>query len=170
MHIATAVLPTEAEAHSSDQFADALESKHLRLLFFRCNIQWTAHWDEAGMQAVTAAHLQPVLQADAQDRRKAQVLITQAVSLHNSRLAAGATPRHYVAFVQLCSKLYTVKRDELVQQQGFLKVINLSISADCSYMLPDRTMAISLSAIMFGDALSCLFGRMHPASVPSCIL
>ena len=74
------------------------------------------------MQAVAAAHLQPVITADADNLKQGQQLISHAVSLHSTRLSAGVTPRHYVAFVQLCSKLYTAKRDELVQQQKFLKV------------------------------------------------
>lgn len=73
------------------------------------------------MQAVAAAHLQPVIGAD--NLKLQQQLISHAVSLHGTRLTSGATPRHYVAFVQLCSKLYTAKRNELVQQQEFLKVI-----------------------------------------------
>ena len=73
------------------------------------------------MQAVAAAHLQPVIGAD--NSKLQQQLISHAVSLHSTRLTLGATPRHYVAFVQLCSKLYTAKRNELVQQQEFLKVV-----------------------------------------------
>lgn len=88
----------------------------------RCNIQWTEHWDTPDLQAVAAARLQPVLAQDDDGLKQGQQLIAHAAAVHNSRLAADATPRHYVAFIQLCSKLYTSKRDELVKQQNFLKV------------------------------------------------
>lgn len=79
------------------------------------------------MQAVAAAQLQPVMGSDADSLKQGQQLIAQTAAVHNSRLAAGATPRHYVAFVHLCSKLYTTKRDELIEQQKFLKVTNPSM-------------------------------------------
>lgn len=88
----------------------------------RCNIQWTEHWDAPDLQAVAAACLKPVLAQDADGLKQGQQLIAHAAAVHNSRLSADATPRHYVAFIQLCSKLYTSKRDELVKQQNFLKV------------------------------------------------
>ncbi|KAL0047749.1 hypothetical protein WJX82_010930, partial [Trebouxia sp. C0006] len=87
-------------------------------LFSRCNIQWMEGWDADGMQAVAIARLQPILNDAEKDASK---LVQQAVVLHSSCLSTGATPRHYVAFVSLCSSIYTKKRSQLLQQQNFLK-------------------------------------------------
>ena len=100
------------------------------------------------MQTVAAAHLQPVITADADNTKQAQRLIGSAVSLHSSRLEAGATPRHYVAFVQLCSKLYTAKREELVQQQKFLKVIHVPTCIYHVCLSQEQTLAKSLKLCM----------------------
>jgi hypothetical protein len=79
-------------------------------------------WDENGMQAVAAARLQPILNDAEKDATGTSKLVQQAVVLHNSCLSTGASPRHYVAFVSLCSGIYTKKRSQLLQQQNFLKV------------------------------------------------
>ncbi len=79
-------------------------------------------WDEDGMQAVATARLQPILNDAEKDATSTSKLVQQAVVLHNSCLSTGATPRHYVAFVGLCSSIYTKKRTQLLQQQNFLKV------------------------------------------------
>ena len=88
----------------------------------RCNIQWMDSWDDQGMQAVAAAHLQPVIGESDKASSDTGKLVQQAVALHNSRLPAGATPSQYVAFVSLTASLYAQKRSHLLQQQHFLKV------------------------------------------------
>ncbi len=98
--------------------ADQRASRH-NLCCCRCNIQWMEGWDADGMQAVAIARLQPILNDAEKDASK---LVQQAVVLHSSCLSTGATPRHYVAFVSLCSSIYTKKRSQLLQQQNFLKV------------------------------------------------
>ncbi|KAL0018230.1 hypothetical protein WJX79_009392, partial [Trebouxia sp. C0005] len=90
-------------------------------LFSRCNILWMEGWDEDGMQAVATARLQPILHDAEKDATGTSKLVQQAMVLHSSCLATGATPRHYVAFVSLCSSIYTKKRSQLLQQQNFLK-------------------------------------------------
>ena len=79
-------------------------------------------WDEHGMQAVASAHLQPDIFGSDKASSDTGKLVQQAVALHNSRLPAGATPSHYVAFVGLTASLYAQKRSHLLQQQDFLKV------------------------------------------------
>ena len=79
-------------------------------------------WDEDGMQAVATARLQPMLNDAETGAAGSSKLVQQAVVLHDSCLSSGATPRHYVAFVSLCSSIYTKKRSQLLQQQNFLKV------------------------------------------------
>lgn len=89
-------------------------------------------WDKDGMQAVATARLQPILDDAEKDATGTSKLVQQAVVLHNSCLSTAATPRHYVAFVCLCSSIYTKKRTQLLQQQNFLKVhVNLLL-----YSLP----------------------------------
>ena len=79
-------------------------------------------WDADGMQAVATARLQPMLHDAETGAAGSSKLVQQAVVLHTSCLSSGATPRHYVAFVSLCSSIYTKKRSQLLQQQNFLKV------------------------------------------------
>ena len=91
-------------------------------VLYRCNIQWMDLWDNDGMQAVAIARLQLVTAGSGKDASEANKVVQHVVALHNSRLLAGATPRHYVAFVSLCSSLYAKKRSQLIEQQDFLKV------------------------------------------------
>lgn len=80
------------------------------------------HWDANGMQAVATACLQPTMSGAGNDAPDTSKLVQQVLAVHSSRLAAGATPRHYVAFVSLCASLYAKKRSQLLEQQDFLKV------------------------------------------------
>ena len=90
--------------------------------YLRCNIQWLERWDDDAMQSVATACLQPVMANDGRDAPDTSKLVQQVVTLHKGRLGAGATPRHYLAFVNLCGTLYAKKRSQLHQQQDFLKV------------------------------------------------
>ena len=62
------------------------------------------------------------MEAASKDSLDLRKLIQQLLAVHNSRGTAGATPRHYVAFVNLCGSLYSSKRSQLLEQQDFLKV------------------------------------------------
>ncbi len=88
----------------------------------RCYIQWTELWDSTGMEAVAMSRLQPLIEAAGNDALDLRKLIQQLLTVHNGRGNVGATPRHYVAFVNLCYSLYTTKRSQLLEQQDFLKV------------------------------------------------
>lgn len=90
----------------------------------RCYIQWTGRWDNAGMEAVAISKLQPIMEAAGKDSLDLRKLIQQLLAVHNSRGSAGATPRHYVAFVNLCGSMYSSKRSQLLEQQDFLKVVH----------------------------------------------
>ncbi|KAL3130926.1 hypothetical protein ABBQ38_000251 [Trebouxia sp. C0009 RCD-2024] len=90
-------------------------------LISRCYIQWTGRWDNAGMEAVAISKLQPIMEAAGKDSLDLRKLIQQLLAVHNSRGSAGATPRHYVAFVNLCGSMYSSKRSQLLEQQDFLK-------------------------------------------------
>ena len=92
---------------------------------FRCYVQWTEHWDSNGMEAVAVAKLQTLIDDTGNDAPDMSRLAQQVQVVHNSRLAAGATPRHYLAFVSLCGRLYSKKRSQLLEQQDFLKVTTL---------------------------------------------
>lgn len=96
----------------------------------RCYIQWTDHWDSSGMEAVATSSLQPVMQGGSKDALDLHKHIQQMLAVHNSRCTVGATPRHYVAFVNLCGSLYSKKRSQLLEQQDFLKVL-----APCFFLI-----------------------------------
>lgn len=107
--------------HSKTQLVH-MQTDTSHAVFHRCSIQWMDLWDDNGMQAVATARLQPVMAGTGKGASDASKVVQHVVALHNSRLPAGATPRHYVAFVALCSSLYAKKRSQLIEQQDFLKV------------------------------------------------
>lgn len=90
----------------------------------RCYIQWTEHWDSTGLEAVAMSRLQPIMEGAGKDPLDLRKLIQQLLAVHNTRPMAGATPRHYIAFVNLYGSLYSRKRSQLLEQQDFLKVMH----------------------------------------------
>ena len=92
------------------------------MVILRCNIQWMEGWGNSGMLAVATSRLQPIMAGAGKDAPDTSKLVQQVLALHTSRLAAGATPRHYLAFVGLCGSLCAKNRSHLLEQQDFLKV------------------------------------------------
>ena len=76
------------------------------------------------MEAVAMSRLQPIMEGDGKGAVDLRKHIQQVLAAHNSRCTQGATPRHYVAFVNLCGSLYFKKRSQLLEQQDFLKVMS----------------------------------------------
>ena len=70
------------------------------------------------------SRLQPIMEGDGKGAVDLRKHIQQVLAVHNSRCTQGATPRHYVAFVNLCGSLYFKKRSQLLEQQDFLKVMS----------------------------------------------
>ena len=74
------------------------------------------------MEAVAMSSLQPIMEGGDEDARDLRKHVQHVLAVHSSRRTHGATPRHYVAFVNLCGSLYFRKRSQLLEQQDFLKV------------------------------------------------
>ena len=123
--------------------------------WLRCYIQWTEHWDSNGMEAVALSRLQPIMEGGSKGSLDLRKHVQQVLVVHNSRRTHGATPRHYIAFVNLCGSLYSKKRSQLLEQQDFIKVMP-------SYPLPlpqstqKLKLTMSFSCIMPGSTLSSL--------------
>jgi dynein heavy chain 2 len=50
-----------------------------------------------------------------------QQLIQNLMAIYESMIPRGATPRHYCTQVEMYKRIFNKKREELVQQQSFLK-------------------------------------------------
>ena len=136
---------------------------HVWLIVFRCYIQWTEHWDSNGMDAVAVAKLQSVIGGTDKDAPDMSKLAQQVQAVHNSRVAAGATPRHYLAFVSLCSSLYSKKRSQLLEQHDFVKVTNFGQSPLLSVELFSCSQCTN-SLHKYGICCVCVLLHSHSVS------
>mmetsp|Transcript_9476 Transcript_9476/g.27062 ORF Transcript_9476/g.27062 Transcript_9476/m.27062 type:complete len:1740 (-) Transcript_9476:175-5394(-) len=88
-------------------------------LYTRCSIMWSENWSRAGLEALPAARLEETM--GKMSGEEGAHLVGNLMAIYESMLERGATPRHYCTQVEMYSRIYHSKREELVQQQTFLK-------------------------------------------------
>jgi len=121
LHIAISMDP------SNDLFRPRCESNPA--LLSRCAVQWLDRWSDSTKTHIARMRLKEASAGGASKNATRQSisdqdmasLVSKMVLLHNSMLSMGATPRQYMAFVQLYNSIYSNKRKQVLEQQGFLK-------------------------------------------------
>jgi len=88
-------------------------------LYTRTNILWLDRWSREGMQEVPnmlLAELLPTMQP-----HDPATLVGHLQRLHDSCVPTGATPRHYITFLNTYASMAKAQQQELSQQIGFLE-------------------------------------------------
>ncbi|GFH23299.1 uncharacterized protein HaLaN_20893 [Haematococcus lacustris] len=103
-----------------------------------CALQWLEAWGPQGSAHIPRVRLQQMMAAEAgpqangspkekKGKKKAasmvpeEELVQHMVWLHQSMIPLGASPRQFIALVDLYGRIYAAKRTEVLAQQNFLK-------------------------------------------------